>query len=62
MEKLLSLCHNAKIDASLGDGVLMGSCSVCGENVVRVNPRIGKQEWLDGKSPWTQKELRLVVI
>ncbi|HZT98983.1 MAG TPA: hypothetical protein VFA10_04950 [Ktedonobacteraceae bacterium] len=59
-KELLSPCHQAVIEASLGDGVLIGSCSACGTNVVRVSPRTGKQEWLDGESPWTQKELRLV--
>ena len=55
---LLSPCHQAPIEASYGDGVLIGSCSTCGKDVVRVNPRIGKQEWLDGNSPWTERRLR----
>ena len=58
---LVSPCHQATISTSLGDGVLIGSCSVCDEPVVRVNPRTGRQEWLDGHSPWTRRDLRPVV-
>ena len=59
-QKLLSPCHQATIDGSLGDGVLIGSCSECFESVVRINSMTGKAEWLDGKSPWTDEELRPV--
>lgn len=55
-----SPCCDAKIDASLGDGVLIGSCSVCGKNILRLNPETGAQEWLDGRSPWTHEPLRAV--
>jgi hypothetical protein len=55
-----SPCHGARIDASLGDGVLMGSCHECGEPVVRLNPDTAVYEWLDGKSPWTREPLRPV--
>ncbi len=57
---LLSPCHDAIIDSSRGDGVTIGSCSICYENVVRLNDRTGLQEWLDGASPWTTEELRPV--
>jgi hypothetical protein len=50
---LVSPCHSAPIDASLGDGVLIGSCSQCYKTVIRINPTTGEQEWLDGKSPWS---------
>lgn len=36
-----------------GAGVWIGSCSACGKSICRVNPRTGRQEWLDGASPWT---------
>lgn len=60
VSELLSPCHQTTIDGSLGDGVLIGSCSVCFESVVRINRMTGKAEWLDGKSPWTEEELRPV--
>ena len=41
-----SKCCGAKIWASLGDGVLMGTCSKCMKTVCQVNPKSGKQEWL----------------
>lgn len=53
----LSPCCSVNIDASLGDGVLIGSCSKCSQNVCRVNPRTGKAEWLEGKSPWWEGDL-----
>lgn len=53
-----SPCCGASIDASRGDGVWIGSCSACGANVIRINPRTGRQEWLDGASPWTTRSLR----
>jgi len=52
MDKTKSLCCNAEIWASMGDGVLIGSCSNCGISVCRVNPKTGIAEWLNGKSPW----------
>ena len=51
-----SPCCGAKVEASLGDGVFIGSCSQCGGNVCRVNPRTGELEWLDGESPWTPRD------
>lgn len=51
-----SECCDAPILASLGDGVLIGSCSGCGKNVIRKNPRTGALEWLDGRSPWTHDD------
>ena len=60
MKKLLSPCHNATIDFALGDGVQIGSCSECQRSVVRINPHNGHEEWLDGHSPWTSEDLRLV--
>lgn len=51
-----SPCCNASVGASLGDGVLLGSCSKCFEVVVRKNPRTGAVEWLDGESPWTSRD------
>lgn len=56
----LSPCHQAVIWASIGDGVLIGSCSDCHENVKRINPRTGVEEWLDSNSPWTTEDLRPV--
>ena len=56
----LSPCHYARIDLASGDGVFIGSCSVCGQDVLRINTRTGKEEWLDGKSPWTKETLREV--
>jgi len=49
-------CKGARIDGSMSDGVMVGSCSKCGKNVVRMNPRTGKQEWLHGESPWSEKD------
>ncbi len=60
MAERLSPCCNATISASLGDGVLIGSCTKCKDNVIRQNPKTGAEEWLDGKSPWTDTKLRLV--
>ena len=51
---------DAELWASFGDGTLVGSCSVCSKEVVRVNPRTGVEEWLDGHSPWTTEPLRPV--
>lgn len=58
MRSLKSPCCDAVIHGSRGDGVFVGSCSVCTAYVVRLNPRTGVEEWLDGKSPWTTEELR----
>lgn len=60
--EMLSPCCSAKIDASLVDGVMIGSCSKCSTYVVRMNPRTGVQEWLDGKSPWTEEDLTPVAV
>jgi hypothetical protein len=51
-----SECCGAKIYASLGDGVLIGSCAACDKIVCRMNPRTGRSEWLDGESPWTSRD------
>jgi len=59
-EKLLSPCCQVSIDSSLADGVLVGSCSSCKKNVIRINPETRVEEWLDGKSPWTHETLRAV--
>ena len=56
----ISPCHNAAIFGSLGDGVVIGSCSVCGKMVTRRDRRSGVPEWLDGESPWTTKKLRAI--
>ena len=58
VESKTSPCCNAKIDAALSDGVLVGSCSNCRENICRMNPKTAKLEWLDGASPWVKEELR----
>ncbi len=59
-KETFSPCHNVKLIASLGDGVLIGSCGECYKNISRVNPATGVTEWLDGKSPWTEEPLRPV--
>ncbi|MBU0531561.1 MAG: hypothetical protein ABIG32_01255 [Candidatus Uhrbacteria bacterium] len=56
MDKHKSPCCNATIDGSLGDGVLIGSCAKCGQSVCRVDPKTRKAEWLDGESPWTDRQ------
>lgn len=58
--KIKSACCDAPLSGSLGDGVLIGSCSKCYQNQTRVNPRTGTVEWLDGKSPWSEGDLRHV--
>lgn len=55
-----SPCHDARINAARSDGVMVGSCDECGANVVRINPQTGVEEFLDGNSPWTEKDLRPV--
>ena len=55
-----SPCCNARVDFSLADGVQVGSCETCGKYVVRVNPRSGAEEFLDGESPWFEGDLRPV--
>lgn len=57
-DHITSPCHGAPIWASLGDGVMVGSCSKCGEYVCRANPRTGKAEWLNGNSPWDGRDAR----
>jgi hypothetical protein len=56
-----SPCCGARLFASLGDGVLIGTCAACGVAAVRMNPKTGVDEWLDSKSPWTDEPLRPVV-
>jgi hypothetical protein len=51
-----SPCCDDKIYASLGDGVLVGSCAKCGKDVIRKNPRTGKIELLNGESAWTTED------
>lgn len=51
-----SECCGAQIYASLGDGVLIGSCAACEKPICRINPRTGENEWLDGESPWTSRD------
>lgn len=51
-----SECCGAEIGGSLGDGVVIGHCNECFKAVCRQNPRTGKLEWLDGKSPWTGRD------
>lgn len=51
-----SPCHHAPVDPSLGEGVIIGSCSACGQPVARVNPRTGNAEWLDGQDPCTPRD------
>lgn len=48
-----SNCCRTKIIMSVADGIVVGSCAKCGKNVVRLNPRTGKQEWLHGVSAWS---------
>src|SRR3989338_6856663 len=60
--KFRSPCHKAPIDFSRVDGVNIGTCSVCGKQLVRQNPRTRIVEWLDNYSPWYQGDLRPVVL
>ena len=56
---LLAPCHpEATIGSALADGVLVGTCMDCLTMVVRINPKTGVEEWLDGRSPWTEGDLR----
>ena len=57
---IYSPCHEMTLLFSLGDGVAIGSCGTCGDNVVRINPVTDVEEWLDGNSPWTRQDLRPV--
>ena len=57
-QEIRSPCHHAALWSSLVDGVYAGSCSACFAFVVRLNPRTGEVEWLDGEPPWTTKPLR----
>jgi hypothetical protein len=59
-QERLSPCCQAAIWTASGDGVLIGSCSSCGQSVIRRNPHTGREEWLDGHSPWTSGNLRPV--
>ena len=54
----LSPCCKAKMYATLSDGVMIGLCDNCNEPCCRINPATGAAEWLDGKSPWTEGDLR----
>lgn len=56
-----SPCCQAPIEPGRGDGVMLRNCEKCGEPVMRKNPRTGQEEWLDGESPWTTKDLRVAV-
>lgn len=56
----LSPCHNEPLIASLGDGVMIGSCPICFAPVARINPQTGQAEWLDGSSPWTAAPRRII--
>lgn len=50
-------CHTeARIYATLGDGVIIGWCEECDAAVVRKNPRTGELEWLNGESPWSSED------
>lgn len=51
-----SPCCKKTLYMSIGDGVVIGSCSRCRKNVIRINPRTGNQEWLHGESPWTEQD------
>ena len=59
-DQLKSSCCDATISASLADGVLVGSCSKCQSNLMRLNPQTGQTEWLDGAPPWTNRSLRRI--
>lgn len=60
--KVIPTCHDSSLDWSRADGVHVGSCRECGEDIVRINPRTHVEEYLDGRSPWTeQDDLRRVV-
>ena len=61
-DKLLSPCHKASIDFSRADGVNVGSCSVCGKQWVRQNPRTRITEWLDNYHPQYEGDLRPVIL
>ncbi len=53
---VISTCHNSPLDASRGDGVSIGWCRQCGTAIVRINPRTRVEEYLDGRSPWTEQD------
>lgn len=59
--KVKSTCCNSRLGSASGDGVTYGFCESCGESVVRVNPRTGFEEFLDGQSIWSQGDLRPVI-
>lgn len=57
---LRSPCHVHRLSVVRADGVWVGHCDGCNAECVRMNPRTGLFEWLDGQSPWTSQELRPV--
>ncbi len=54
--EVVSPCCKATIRASLGDGILLGSCEACGQTVCRTNPRTYRNEWRNGADPWTNDD------
>lgn len=59
--KVVSTCHGCLTSLSRADGVFVGWCQECNVAIVRINPRTGAEEFLDGRSPWTKEDnLRLV--
>lgn len=59
---ITSTCCSARISMSRGDGVMIGSCDGCQQQVCRMNPRTEVAEWLDGASPWAKQSLRPMEI
>jgi exosome complex RNA-binding protein Csl4 len=60
--KVISTCCNSTLSSARGDGVSYGFCAKCGDAVVRINPRTGVEEYLDGDSIWSGlDDLRKVV-
>ena len=59
---MVSPCCSATIDVSRGDGVMFGHCRKCNRSVVRLNPQTKVLEWLDGHSPWTERDFRPVIL
>lgn len=62
--RVISTCHDSLLDASRADGVFVGWCQGqgCDKAIVRINPRTGTEEFLDGRSPWTPEDnLRPVI-
>lgn len=52
---IVSPCHRAVISSALSDGLLVGYCGECNEPVVRRRTQSGIDEWLDGRSPWSDE-------